>query len=363
MIPETRLVSAHTSPLREIILRSAAVEPLTLAAYMQLALQHPEFGYYRRRDPLGGAGDFITAPEISQMFGEIIGLWFLQQWQALGKPSEFVLLELGPGRGTLLKDALRAIRSNPACLAACRLYLYESNRDLRATQSATLAAHTPRWLEDLNELPPLPTLIISNEFFDALPIRQWRRRGQAWYERRVATKGEQLAWIETAAPLMTADVASDTFPENGFLEISLAAQAMFALCVKHLTTSGGAMLAIDYGYEKPTGQPTFQALHRHSSVDPLADPGNADLTAHVDFGALTRIAADNGCDQIQLRSQSDFLTAHGILMRAEALAAKAAPAQREALHSALHRLLHADEMGLLFKVLEVISPNAASRCD
>jgi NADH dehydrogenase [ubiquinone] 1 alpha subcomplex assembly factor 7 len=161
-----------SSPLYSLIAREAAQRPLTIARYMEWALQHPEYGYYRQHDPLGLAGDFVTAPEISQMFGELIGLWCVDCWWQMGQPAEFVLLELGPGRGTLMADALRAARKTPAFMQAVRLHLLESNEVLRQQQSERLTAYAPVWVTSLSEVPAVPTLIIANEFFDALPIRQ-----------------------------------------------------------------------------------------------------------------------------------------------------------------------------------------------
>ena len=172
-----------TNPLYELITREAAQHPLTVARFMEWALQHPEHGYYRQGQPLGAAGDFITAPEISQIFGELIGLWCVDVWWQMGQPPAFTLLELGPGRGTLMVDVLRAAAKQPKFLSAMQLVLYETNSDFRALQSAKLGGYNPVWRDDLLDLPAVPTIIIANEFFDALPVRQFMRRANGWVER------------------------------------------------------------------------------------------------------------------------------------------------------------------------------------
>lgn len=366
--------------LLRLIQQAAATCPLTIAQYMELALQHPEFGYYRRHDPLGAAGDFITAPEISQVFGELIGLWCVDLWLRLGKPTPFALCELGPGRGTLMRDALRAAQIMPEFIQACRLFLLESNADLRTAQAQALAAYQPRWLDASHDLHSLPTLIINNEFFDTLPIRQFVHQDDGWGERCVGVVNGVLHWVTgkvpppltTSFPRMRESRCLDAstigekrdFRMRGnddgrfVFETSPASQHIMHSLSGHIAAHGGAMLAIDYGYAVPPGTPTFQALAQHRFTDPLSDPGNADLTAHVDFGALATVAQGQGCVAWPLLTQGDFLFRLGIAQRCAKLAAQSSPSQREAVIVAHRRLTDSTEMGTLFKVL-CVTPTAA----
>ncbi len=335
--------------LQAIIARAAATQPLTIAQYMELALQHPEYGYYRRHDPLGARGDFITAPEISQTFGELIGLWCVDMWDKLGRPDPFTLCELGPGRGTLMRDALRAAGTMPAFTTACRVVLVESNVDLRTAQGAALADYQPQWLEEPDALPMRPALVIANEFFDALPIRQYIRREDDWYENCISCVAGKLQWaaVRVAVPVAAGMPAA---APGAIVEVSVAATNIMRDLSRHLAAHGGAMLAIDYGYDAAPGSPTFQALARHNYADPLRDPGQADLTAHVDFGALAATAREQGMQVWPLVTQGDFLRALGIDARCAQLVARATPAQRDALLAAHRRLTDSVQMGTLFKV-------------
>lgn len=342
------------SPLTDLILREAAQRPLTLARYMDLALQHPEHGYYRHADPLGKAGDFITAPEISQIFGELIGLWCADLWQKLGAPAEFLLLELGPGRGTLLADALRATRTVPGFHAALRLALLESNDTLRSQQAQKLAAFTPQWLPRLQDLPPMPTIILANEFFDALPIRQFVRAAAGWQERCIGAVTGKLSWLmmppDPAVALLLTP-AQQALPLGAYAEVSPMAQHLTQHAVQQVQRHSGALLAIDYGYAQPTGRNTFQAVADHAYQDPLTQPGEADLTGHVDFDALAAVATAVGAQPWPLLEQGAFLQRLGITERMNQLLTGADAAQRDALRSACQRLTAPEAMGRLFKVL------------
>lgn len=349
------------SPLIDLIAREAASRPLTLARYMDLALQHPEHGYYRHVDPLGKAGDFITAPEISQIFGELLGLWCADLWQKLGAPAEFLLLELGPGRGTMLADALRATRNVSGFHAAIRLALLESNEALRSAQAEKLAAWQPQWLPHLHNLPSLPSIILANEFFDALPIRQFVRAAAGWQERCIGAVSGKLSWLmmppdPTIALLLTP--AQQALPLGAYAEVSPAAQYMMQRCVQHVRLHGGALLAIDYGYAQPAGSNTFQAVTAHTYQDPLAQPGEADLTAHVNFDALATVAGSLEAQAWQLLEQGAFLQRLGISQRIEGLTANADDAQKEMIRSACQRLTAPEAMGRLFKVLCVTGSSA-----
>jgi NADH dehydrogenase [ubiquinone] 1 alpha subcomplex assembly factor 7 len=328
--------------------------PMGLAPFMDLALQHPQHGYYRTRDPLGARGDFITAPEVSQMFGEMIGLWAADLWAALGRPAAFVLLELGPGRGTLMQDALRATRKVPGFHQALRLYFMESSAVLRAEQMERLHDFKPAYCETLDELPPVPLIVVANEFFDALPIRQFvRAEDGAWHERSVDVEGNRLVF--TAAP----PAAPFAPPPEGvarFWEVSEIALLIVHELATLIAQRGGGALILDYGYAAPPEADTLQAVARHASADPLLNVGEADLTAHVNFGALARVAERAGLRAHGPVGQGAFLEAMGIYLRAALLKNNASAPQAEAIDHALHRLMDAAEMGTLFKALALTPP-------
>ena len=349
-------MSALAALLRDIIAKDG---PITVERYMAEALGHPAHGYYVTRDPLGAKGDFTTAPEISQMFGEMIGLWCVATWQRMGAPSSFVLAELGPGRGTLMADALRAARLEPRFLAAAKLHLVETSPALREKQRAALVAHNPSWHGDFADVPGGPLLLVANEFFDALPIRQFERTASGWRERLIGAAQDKFAFtLSTGEPdlLLPGDA-----PAGAVVETSPASQRIMRAVGERIARHGGAALAIDYGYVRAESAgawgETLQALRGHQRHDPLDAPGEADLTAHVDFAALARAAREAGATAHGPLPQGLFLKALGIELRALRLARDATPEQRAAIDAALHRLTHADGMGLLFKALAVAHPS------
>lgn len=332
--------------------------PMTIASYMDLALQHPEHGYYRQHDPLGKDGDFITAPEISQMFGEMIGLWCADVWRKLGQPDRFVLLELGPGRGTLMQDALRATAKVPGFHQALQLHMLESNLTLRKIQQEKLIVHLPIYLDNLSQLPDLPTIVIANEFFDALPVRQFEKTFQGWNERWITVEQDKLAFIHL--PLDA--IMSQLIPENlreanpgTFYEVSMPSTAIMRNLAKHIVRNGGAVLAIDYGFAEAAGQPTLQAVANHTYVDVLSNPGAVDLTSHVDFGLLQRVVSGQGARVVSPVGQGEFLQTLGIDLRAAQLKQHATPQQAGDIDAALKRLTGPSDMGNLFKVLAITS--------
>lgn len=331
--------------------RIAAEGPMRLSDYMSECLLHPVHGYYTTRDPFGAAGDFITAPEISQMFGELVGLCLAQAWLDQGRPSPFALAEIGPGRGTLMADMLRAIRSVPGMAAAAQVHLVEASPALRARQAATLAGHAPHWHERLEDLPDLPLFLVANEFFDALPIRQFERRGDGWAERMVTVRGDRLApALGPVSPFPAlARRLADT-RDGDVVETCPALAAIAGEIGARIARNGGAALVVDYGDWRSQGD-TFQALKAHAPADPFAAPGEADLTAHVDFEALALAFAAAGAAASAMIPQGVFLERLGIAARTEVLArALSGPELRS--HLAAHRrLTHPDEMGQLFKVL------------
>jgi len=327
--------------------------PLSLAQYMALALGHPRHGYYITRDPLGSAGDFTTAPEISQMFGEMIGLWCVDVWQNLGAPSAFRLVELGPGRGTLMSDLLRAASVVPAFCAALDIWMVETSPVLTGLQQKALAAIEPpvHWTDHLASVPDGPAIFIANEFFDALPVRQFQMTERGWRERMVGLEGEGL--ILALAPDAPGAIAAD-LPRNAPLgavgELSPDSLGIASELAGRINSAGGAALIIDYGPAESGLGDSVQALKAHAFADILANPGEADLTAHVDFARLARAAHSTGVQTFGPVGQGDFLQALGIAARAARLAAKGGSAAT-AVATALHRLTAPDQMGTLFKVL------------
>ena len=337
------------SELTSLILeRIASDGPMSLADYMALCLMHPEHGYYTGRDPLGEQGDFTTAPEISQMFGELIGLSLAQNWLDQGAPSRFTLAELGPGRGTLMADILRVGRQVPGFVEAAEVVLVEMSPVLRARQKEVLAHHDPRWLDQVSDLPDGPLWCVANEFFDALPIRQFQRAGRGWCERRVGVRdGALTLGLAGETPQEALAHRLEDTSEGDIVELCPALPAIMAEIGGRIARHGGAALIVDYGDWGSLGD-TFQALSGHSPVDPFAVPGQADLTAHVDFEAIARAAP---CAHSRLSTQGVFLERLGITQRAQALAKTMSGTQLEQHIAAHRRLTHPDEMGTLFKVL------------
>ncbi len=336
------------TPIEALLRRQIkATGPVTLAEYMALCLSHPEHGYYITRDPLGKAGDFTTAPEISQMFGELLGLALAQAWVEQGSPSPFILAELGPGSGQLMSDALRAASRAPGFTDAAQLWLVETSPVLRAEQATRLPQ--PNWTDSIDDLPDGPLFLIANEFFDALPIRQYRLENDRWRETVVGLEDDQLTLGLRSLP-----EALEAAPDSAIRERCPSGAAFAGAIAARIVDHGGAALIVDYGYDRPTdtGADTFQAVREHAYVDPLSHPGTADLTAHVDFGALSDAATGMGAATSKLITQGDLLARLGIGARAASLA-RAAPHQTELVEAALKRLTDADEMGSLFKALAI----------
>jgi NADH dehydrogenase [ubiquinone] 1 alpha subcomplex assembly factor 7 len=339
-----------TSELGGLIARRIALTgPISVADFMAEALGHPRLGYYRRALPVGAAGDFTTAPEISQMFGELIGAWLAERWLAMGQPT-VTLVELGPGRGTLMADALRATRGVPGFHAALSLHLIETNTTLRTEQQRALAAFTPIWHERFDEVPRGPMLLVANEFFDALPVRQFEKTAQGWRERMVgvAPDGETLMFALAPGATPFARFLPEA-NEGAQAEICEAGRALAAAIGARVTRDGGWALIIDYGYESGSAA-TLQAVRGHKGASVLDQPGETDLSAHVDFAALAAAAAAPTFGPV---SQADFLQRLGLLQRAETLKARATEAQRCAIDVTLARLIGPDQMGTLFRVMAV----------
>lgn len=343
--------------------------PLNLARYMSICLSHSEHGYYMSRDPLGALGDFTTAPEISQIFGEIIGLWTAYVWQALGAPARLHLVELGPGRGTLMADALRAIRAAaPRCMAALDVHLVETSPLLRQKQAAALQACglPPHWHNKVDHVPAGPAVFLANEFFDALPIHQYQRVGTGWRERLVTIAGKDggedgFKTGLSAVPAKESYLpdAYHNAPHGAIAEISPARDGVMKTIARRLSRQAGAALIIDYGHLKTAPGDTFQAVRAHQYADPFKHPGKTDLTSHVDFEQLARIADKAGAAAHPPMTQGAFLRALGIEARAAMLRQHTGGDSTEAnqaIDADVQRLTGDDAMGALFKVLCVTSP-------
>ena len=333
--------------------------PMSVADYMAECLLHPTHGYYTTRDPLGAQGDFVTAPEISQMFGEMIGLCLAQSWMDQGKPARFALVELGPGRGTLMADVLRATRDVPGFHDAAQVVLLEASPVLQGLQAEALDGHAPDWIISIGDLPNLPLFLVANEFFDALPIRQFLRDGEGWRERLIGVENNTLVFglgIRAAQPALTTRLEDTS--DGDLVELCTAAIPVMTEIAIRIRAHGGAGLIVDYGDWHSQGD-TFQALKGHEHVGPLTTPGQADLTAHVDFEALALTARAAGCAHTRLVPQGVFLERLGITQRAQALASPLAGPALETLVQSLRRLTHPEEMGNLFKVLGLYPKTAA----
>ena len=326
----------------------AATGPISVMQYMGEANAR----YYASRDPLGAAGDFVTAPEISQMFGELIGLWLADVWIRAGRPQPVHYVELGPGRGTLARDALQAAKRfglEPT------VHFVEASAALRDIQQRAVPGAT--WHHDLATLPAdTPLLIVANEFLDALPVRQLVMTEGGWRERMVAVNGERFFCVAGPEPMDAAVPEERRVAVTGtILEFCPGAAATIDELGRRLVEQGGAALIIDYGHDAPRDGSSLQAVRSHQKVDPFTAPGEADLTAHVDFAALTPIAAARGCKWLGTLTQGRWLREMGIEARAAALAA-ASPGQAAAINAAKDRLIGEDQMGELFKVMGLAAP-------
>lgn len=330
--------------------------PLPIARYMEICLHDPELGYYAVHPRLGEAGDFITAPLVSQMFGELLGLWAAEVWSRLGRPGRLRFVELGPGHGTMISDALRAARRAPGFIEACEVWLVETSAPLRQRQAAALeGAIDPVWTDQLEDVPAdAPVILLANEFLDCLPICQAVRAETGWRERRVGLDaGGRLVFAAgepVAPPAGGAGAPLGTVAEWSDALISVGA-AVGALIAR----AGGAALFVDYGRDRPGPGDTLQALRGHRKESPLAHPGRADLTAHVDFPAFLAAASAAGAAVGPIRTQAAFLSDLGVRVRAAALAASR-PDRAETLERQLERLIGPDQMGELFKVAVVRQP-------
>jgi SAM-dependent MidA family methyltransferase len=344
----------------ELVRLIADEGPIPVSRYMALCLGHPRHGYYMTRDPFGAAGDFTTAPEISQMFGEMIGLWAAHLWQAMGAPARFALIEIGPGRGTLMADMLRATRIVPGFHAAASVHLVETSPVLREIQKATLAGKAePTWHDRVGTALDGPVIVVANELLDALPLDQFVMTAEGWRERLVGLGGDgELAFGLAGGALSEGAAPAMTGQEGAVLEQPAAALGLVSEVASHVARFGGGALFIDYGSMQSGFGDTLQAMRRHHFVDPLAEPGEADLTVHVDFARMGQAALRAGAAVHGPVRQGDFLLALGLAERAQALSGKATPEQAQAIGAAFARLTERGETGMgdLFKVLALSHP-------
>ena len=351
----------------------AAQGPVSVAQFMTIALHDPESGYYATRDPFGPpkegkkGGDFITAPEISQMFGEMLGLWLAQAWEEQGRPAHPLLVELGPGRGTLMADMLRACKAAPDFLKAADIMMVEASPFLRAAQQETLKAHPGiTWQNQFDPPHGRPIFLVANEFFDALPIRQYVKTARGWCERMVTVKEDALAFALAPTPVPGAIIPESRMdaPEGGVYETAPGAIALAEEIARRIAAAGGAALLLDYGYDAMMLQAggyaeTLQAVGGHAFTAVLDEPGAHDLSAHVDFAALEQAGRRSGASVHGPIGQGALLQALGINLRAQSLAARN-PASAAQIAAALQRLTAPDKMGTLFKALAFLPPGAAT---
>jgi NADH dehydrogenase [ubiquinone] 1 alpha subcomplex assembly factor 7 len=329
------------TPLEKIIIEIIEADgPMPFDRYMSLCLGHPKFGYYMTRDPFGAAGDFTTAPEISQVFGEMIGVWCVNAWMNLGQPSPFALVELGPGRGTLMSDLLRAAKASPEFSEAVEIHLVEMSPVLQKLQREKLAEDVT-WHTSIETIPNMPTLFVANEFFDALPVQQFEIHDGRCFERFVGVADGKLKLGLVAAPTREGP--------DGVYEVSPVSQAIAGEIQERLNACGGAALIVDYGHVQSAPGDTVQAMKAHQYCGVLDSPGEVDITAHVDFEKLGAGFS---------LSQGKFLKAMGIEMRTEKLVAKLQGEAQKNLIYATRRLIAPDQMGELFKVKCMVQKGA-----
>ncbi len=335
--------------------------PMSVAQFMTISLLDPKEGYYATRDPLGAGGDFITAPEVSQMFGEMIGLWLVQAWSDQGCPKNPRLVELGPGRGTLMSDLLRTAAVAPEFLADLEVVLVEASPALQQVQADKLRGLGAdiSWQAQFDDrLCDRPLFLVANEFFDALPVRQYVKTERGWCERMVTALNGELtfALAPVPAPRSVIPAAYENAPDGGVYETSPAAAALAEDIARTIAARGGAALIMDYGYVQASGfSETLQAVSGHRFADALVEPGEDDISAHVDFAALAQAGKRGGAAVFGPATQGLFLANIGIVERAEQLM-KTNPGSARDLLSATERLIGNDQMGTLFKALAFVPP-------
>ncbi len=359
-------MATKITPLEKIIRRQIAAHgPMPVSRYMELCLTHPDYGYYLKQDPLGRDGDFVTAPEVSQMFGELIGLWAASVWSAMGSPNEVKFIELGPGRGTLMADALRAIKILPQFHKAVSVHLVEPSPALRAKQDETLGnVKHVEWYDSIVDVPEGPAIIFANEYFDVLPIHQAVKADDGWHERMIDVDDDIFIYGVAKQPIPRFEVllpAHARAAPNGAIFEWRPDAAMMSIA-QRVRNQGGAALIIDYGHLRSDAGDTFQAVAKHSFTNPLRNPGDSDVTAHVDFQALARAAETMGARVHGPVEQGAFLNKLGIEQRSLTLMKTSSHEDSVLVAGALKRLTGKGRngMGQLFKVLGISHPSIAT---
>lgn len=353
------------TPLEKILrARIAAQGPIPFDHYMEWCLFHPDYGYYHTRDPFGLEGDFVTSPEISQMFGEMVALWCYDVWVKMGEPDSFLLLECGPGRGTLMADVLRTCTIMPRFLQGAHIWLCERSPLLQQKQAATLKKHgvaaPVHWAETLSDVPDLPVIMFCNELFDTFPIRRFVKKAHGWCEVAVGVVGDRLDYVLLPPAARNNGFFVDAVYRNAkpdavaeFCESSVAWLEQF---MPRLARQPGAALIIDYAFEGPMAADTVQAIHAKTTAQLLEKPGDSDISAYVDFSVFRNLAIRNGLKAHTNVSQHDFLLRCGILQRASLLKQKATLDQQKSIQQDLDRLLGELYMGQMFKVFCMSHP-------
>lgn len=351
------------SPLAaQLKARIKADGSISVEAWMDACLSDPQYGYYMTRNPFGRLGDFTTAPEISQMFGELLGLWAGVVWQQIGAPLKVRLVEIGPGRGTLMKDALRALRGVPGAMDAFDVHMVETSPTLTKMQKTSLkdAPCDVAWHADMATVPPGPAIILANEFLDALPIRQYIQ-SSGWHERVVALDGDQFVFeLGDRVDDIIIPEKIRTSPGGSIYEDAPIVRAAVQSIADRVASDGGAALIVDYGYTEHAIGETLQALSKHAYADPLENPGKHDLTAHVNFAAVGMDAEAAGARVWGPIEQGAFLERLGIAARAASLLVNATKEQAQDIATARRRLVDADAMGRLFKAIALTHPDSAA---
>lgn len=356
------------TPLDGLVRRMIAQDgPMPVAQFMALALQHPDHGYYRQAAPIGRAGDFITAPEISQVFGELVGLWLASAWDQASQPKRCYLVDAGPGRGVLMVDALRAAkRTMPDFAKAAMLYLLESNHTLRAVQDQALSDVYPYWVDSLDSIPNGQLFLVANEFLDALPVQQLVMTEQGWRERVVGCDAEERLFFaaggDPTGSLMAAGLRVPPDAGIGDIhEVQPVALAFVRELAERLASRRGAALIVDYAAtpssEGKAGRSTLRGIRGHRLVDPLSKLGETDLTVDVDFAAIASVAREAGAAVHGPVPQGEFLQALGVEARRAALKRSATPEQAVEIDTAIDRLVDPAAMGTVFKAMAIATPS------
>jgi NADH dehydrogenase [ubiquinone] 1 alpha subcomplex assembly factor 7 len=350
----------HASPVEKLKRHLADQGAMSVADFMAWCLTSEKSAYYRNGNPIGAEGDFVTAPEVSQIFGELIAVWAIAVWRDMGEPKPFVLAEVGPGRGTLMQDALRAARSVPAFRDAAQVHLVETSSTLRKMQDQALSPLCkPEWHESLTAIPQAPIILIANEFFDALPVEQHMYEDGSWHKRIVTLNASgELEFTKGRLGLPPVELLPPRAPNEGdILEYRPSAAALIAEIAKRAGSSPIAILIADYGYERRDYGDTLQAVQAQGYVHPLEAPGETDLSAHVNFAELSQAADSAGLKAWGPLPQSEFLLSLGLEQRLRTLMASASEEQRAALFLGARRLVDPFQMGNLFKVMAIVSEN------